>query len=149
MGLGGDEARVSRRLRAEFLRGRGVVQVSLQDPFVDEHVLLGRNALRVEALAGDRLSGSVLVQGELRRADPLANFLAERRESRQHGPGTEPAADLIGQRSEDERIENDRVTARLPCLWRLREGRDPTRLVPAFLELELRELRSTRDPVSA
>src|SRR2546427_2600814 len=109
----------------------------------------GRAAFSIEAFAGDRLRGSLAGYGELRPRHPLPELLAERGEARHHDPGVQPSAHLVRQGAEDEGIEHDRVTARLAGLREFREGRDPSRLLPRLLRIELGEFRRTRNPVSA
>src|SRR2546423_89257 len=149
VGIRCHEARVSCRLRLELLRGGCVVQVGLQDPFVDEEVPPGGHPFRVEALARNRIPRAVVVKGELRGCDPLPNLLAERRKTREDRPGAESAADLIGQRTENEWVEEDCVSARLGRLRGPRQRCDSSGFLSGLLRLELGELRSTSDPMTA
>src|SRR5207244_615378 len=93
--------------------------------------------------------GAVVVEGQLRRRDALADLLAERREAGQDRPRAETSADLVGQGAEDQRVEEDGVPPRLsrfrgPC-----EARDVARFLPRFLRRELGELRRAPDAGSA
>src|SRR3989475_12894382 len=147
--VGVNEPRVPGRLRLELLRGRRVVEIGLQDPLADEEVPPGRYPFGVEALARDGIRGAVVVQGELRRCDPLPDFLAERRKTRQDGPRAESAANLIGQGTEDERVEEDRVTARLRRFRGPGQGRDPPGLLSGLFRFDLGELGGTGNPMTA
>src|SRR5256885_17135774 len=75
--------------------------------------------------------------------------LSRSRKPRQDGPRAESAADLIGQGTEDKRVEEDRVTARLRRFRGPGQGRDPPGLLSGLLRFELGEFGGAGDPMTA
>src|SRR3989304_4584689 len=149
VGLRRDEARVARGPRLEFLRGRGVVEVRLQDPLLDDRLAAHRRALRGDPPPADRLRGTVVRDRDGLGGDPLPEPLRERGQARHHAPRVRAPADLVNQGGEDEGVEHDVVPARLPAGGGLRGGRDLPRLLARLRGVELGEAGRARDPVAA